>query len=209
VATKVTIEQGGEVLLEYVMGRRTNLKIWPFSSGGFEAGWTGGCGAVEGSWRGGLVTECHWPYGANENIVWEGYNTTQPVSLKAGKPAVVTLTTVADCPACHYGDRNIDVIMFHPLAADIEQRLHTAPEDTYLPLDGLFSACAAAASACHAFALASIVQALRVDCCSLRTCSLQVMTRVVSFCVSALRTMQASTTKSSSRFRTSETPRCS
>ena len=135
---KVTVEQGGKKLLEYVMGRRTNLKLWPFSSGGYASGWTGSCGAVESSWSNNLVTECHWPYGATENVLWEGYNTTQPVALKAGT-ATVTLETVRDCDDCNYGNRNIDVVLLHPLTSDIEMRVHTPPEDSLLPLDGLFS----------------------------------------------------------------------
>ena len=70
--------------------------------------------------------------------VWEGYNTTKPVSLKAGK-ATITLETVKDCADCNYGNRNIDVVLLHPLASDIEMRVHTPPEDSLLPLDGLFS----------------------------------------------------------------------
>lgn len=81
-------------------------------------------------------TECHWPYGATENMVWEGYNTTQPIPLKAGT-ATVTLTTVRDCDDCNYADRNIDVILLHPNSTDIEMRLQK--ETNLLPLDGLFT----------------------------------------------------------------------
>ena len=56
----VTVKQGGKTLVKEVYGRRTSLKVWPF--GGDRMG----CGGP------GLVAECAWPYGATENMVWEG-----------------------------------------------------------------------------------------------------------------------------------------
>ena len=56
-----------------------------------------GCGA-------GLVSECAWPYGASENILWEGVN--QTAKLAKGT-AVVSLTPVRDCPTCDYANNNI------------------------------------------------------------------------------------------------------
>eukprot|EP01046_Picozoa_sp_COSAG06_P020244 COSAG06_NODE_1475_length_9337_cov_6.585733_12_plen_116_part_00 len=69
-------------------------------------------------------------------MVWEGYNTTEQIPLKAGD-VVVTLTAVHDCEDCNYADRNIDVIMLHPNSTDIEMRLQK--ETNLLPLDGLFT----------------------------------------------------------------------
>eukprot|EP01046_Picozoa_sp_COSAG06_P020245 COSAG06_NODE_1475_length_9337_cov_6.585733_13_plen_123_part_00 len=52
---RVQVAQEGKTVFDNVFGRRTNLKIWPF--GGDRMG----CGS-------GLVAECHWPYGATENV---------------------------------------------------------------------------------------------------------------------------------------------
>ena len=86
-----------------------------------------GCGA-------GLVTECAWPYGASENIVWEGVNDT--VRLAAGS-ATVSLSPVRDCPTCDYANNNIDLIMLHPNSSDIDMRM--TKETQVMPLDGLIS----------------------------------------------------------------------
>lgn len=121
---RVTIEQAGQVVLEAVYGRRSNLKVWPFGGGRM------GCGD-------GLVAECVWPYGASESILWEGVGKT--AFLQKGM-ASVTLTAVDDCTAvegCLYADRNIDVIMLHPNASDIRMRM--AKETVILPFDGLLS----------------------------------------------------------------------
>ena len=59
----VTISQGGKPAFSSVFGRRTNPKVWGFTSGR-HAGEYFGCGP-------GLNTECAWPWGATENMVWE------------------------------------------------------------------------------------------------------------------------------------------
>jgi hypothetical protein len=80
---RVTVEQGGQVVMEEVYGRRSNLKVWPFSGGRM------GCGD-------GLVAECVWPYGATESVLWEGVGKT--AFLQQGM-ATITLTAVHDCPS--------------------------------------------------------------------------------------------------------------
>jgi hypothetical protein len=118
---KVTIEQAGEVVMEAVYGRRTNLKVWPF--GGDRIG----CGT-------GLVAECVWPYGATEGVVWEGVDKT--AYLRRGM-ATVTLTAVHDCESCLVANRNVDLIMLTPNTSDIKMRM--AEETAILPFDGLIS----------------------------------------------------------------------
>ena len=121
---KVTVSQGGQVVMEEVFGRRTNLKVWPFG------GTRMGCGA-------GLVDECVWPYGATEGVVWEGVGKT--AFLEKGT-ATISLSAVHDCTeqeGCLYANRNLDVIMLHPNSSDIEMRM--AKETAILPLDGLLS----------------------------------------------------------------------
>lgn len=118
---KVVVEQDGEVVLEEVYGRRSNLKVWPF--GGDRMG----CGA-------GLVAECVWPYGATESVLWEGVGKT--AYLKSGM-ATVTITAVHDCDDCLYANRNLDLIMLHPNSSDITFRM--TADSMILPFDGLLS----------------------------------------------------------------------
>ena len=117
----VTVEQDGKTLLKAVYGRRTSPKVWAF--GGDRMG----CGGP------GLVTECAWPYGATENMVWEGVNTT--VTLAAGT-ATISLTFV-NGTSPHQGNRNVDLILLHPNRTDIDHRL--TKETEFLPLDGLIN----------------------------------------------------------------------
>lgn len=68
--------------------------------------------------------------------VWEGVNVT--VRLEPG-PAEISLTPIHDTPYCCWGDRNIDVVMLHPNASDVDARLTSVADGQVLPLDGLFS----------------------------------------------------------------------
>lgn len=85
----------------------------------------------------GLVSECVWPYGATENMVWEGVNTT--VALTPGVAATVSIKPLKDSDYCCWGDRNIDAILLHPNRTEVDYRLHNAIDGQVLPLDGLFS----------------------------------------------------------------------
>eukprot|EP01052_Picozoa_sp_SAG31_P014693 SAG31_NODE_922_length_10976_cov_8.838742_1_plen_175_part_10 len=64
------------------------------------------------------------------------------VQLAAG-PAQITITPVPpDDSYCCWADRNIDVIMLHPNASDVERRVNGTADPAdgqVLPLDGLFS----------------------------------------------------------------------
>ena len=51
---RVKVEQAGRVRLDPLYGARDNLKIWPFGKR--------------------LQKEVAWPWGASENIVWEGHD---------------------------------------------------------------------------------------------------------------------------------------
>eukprot|EP00039_Didymoeca_costata_P021098 m.343405 g.343405 ORF g.343405 m.343405 type:complete len:1268 (+) comp22801_c0_seq1:126-3929(+) len=123
----VTVTQHNKPVMTRVYGRRSSLKVWGFSYA-----------RARGSLcEPGLVTECTWPWGATENMVWEGVNVT--ANLAAG-PAEVLISPVHDTDYCCFGDRNIDVVMLHPNASDVTRRvLYSVPDGQVLPLDGLFS----------------------------------------------------------------------
>ena len=127
----VEVQQGGAKKFSRVYGRRTNLKVWPFSAG-----------RAKGSLCGpGLQTECCWPWGATENMVWEGAGVEATVTLAKG-PAVISLGGVKDSDYCCFGDRNIDVVVLHPNASDVNRRINGSADPAdgqVLPLDGLFS----------------------------------------------------------------------
>jgi hypothetical protein len=79
----VTITQNGHQIFSRVFGRRETPKVWGFASG--RASGEYDCGP-------GLNSECAWPWGATENMVWE---IGAPVVLAAG-PAVISVTPVRD-----------------------------------------------------------------------------------------------------------------
>ena len=63
------------------------------------------------------------------------------VTLAKG-PAVISLGGVKDSEYCCFGDRNIDVVVLHPNASDINRRINGSADPAdgqVLPLDGLFS----------------------------------------------------------------------
>ena len=66
---KVKVEQAGQIKMERLYGARANLKIWAFANK--------------------LKTEVAWPWGAVENVVWEGHEAY--VDLQKGA-AKITLT---------------------------------------------------------------------------------------------------------------------
>lgn len=99
--------------------------MWGFASGRHSGEYD--CGP-------GLNTECAWPWGATENMVWE---IGSPVHLVAG-PAAITLTPVHDTEYCCWGDINIDAILLHPNETDIAARVNDSTVKD-LPFDGMFS----------------------------------------------------------------------
>jgi hypothetical protein len=127
---RVDVSQGGKVLASAVYGLRKTPKVWAFVSGRAPAadGRSPMCGA-------GLQGECRWPYGATENVVWEGTNVH--ATLAAGA-ATVTLVVDNSTLGVHpTASRNIDLVMLTPNASDVALRL--TAEKIMLPLDGLLS----------------------------------------------------------------------
>eukprot|EP01045_Picozoa_sp_COSAG04_P002623 COSAG04_NODE_97_length_26459_cov_6.507246_11_plen_1116_part_00 len=123
---QVAITQRGTTVFSKIFGRRSNPKVWGFTAGR-HAGEYAGCGP-------GLNTECAWPWGATENMVWE---VGAGAHLAPGV-AEVRLTPVRDSDYCCWGDINIDALMLSPNSTDVAARLNdSATKD--LPFDGMFS----------------------------------------------------------------------
>ena len=124
---QVVITQAGKTVFKEVFGRRTTPKVWGFQAGR-QRGEYRGCGP-------GLNTECSWPYGSTENMVWEFH--AAPHALAPG-PAQISFTPVRDTDYCCWGDINVDAVMLHPNATDIAERIND-PATRDLPFDGMFS----------------------------------------------------------------------
>eukprot|EP00937_MAST-01D_sp_MAST-1D-sp2_P004985 g4985.t1 len=124
----VTVEQAGAVLVANVTyGLRATPKVWAFAAGRASSAL---CGP-------GLQGECRWPYGATENVVWEGVGVT--ANLAAG-PATVTLradAAGAAKSAAPLTSRNVDAVLLTPNASDVAMRLEH--EGQMLALDGLLT----------------------------------------------------------------------
>jgi len=108
---RVKVEQNGASKLDRLYGARNNLKIWAF--------------------REGLKNEVAWPWGAGENVVWEGHDAhvdlqpgTAKVSLLVGKQPELA------------AQRNVDLVM---LTSDEEQIKMRLAKENYLPLDGMLT----------------------------------------------------------------------
>eukprot|EP01047_Picozoa_sp_COSAG01_P086750 COSAG01_NODE_19649_length_998_cov_1.240267_1_plen_223_part_01 len=93
---KLVVTQHGRAVFTRTYGYRSSLKVWGFA-------FTRNRGSLCGP---GLQSECVWPWGATENMVWEGVGAT--AKLAAG-PAEIALTPVHDSDYCCWGDRNIDL----------------------------------------------------------------------------------------------------
>lgn len=108
---RVQIEQGGKTVLDRLYGARENPKIWAFGEK--------------------LKPEVMWPWGAVENVVWEGHDAA--VDLQPG-PAKITLIAVKQPePAAR---RNVDCLLLTRDIDDVKQRIE---KESYLPLDGLLT----------------------------------------------------------------------
>ena len=105
---RVKITQGGTEVFNRLYGARSNLKIWPFGEK--------------------LKAEVAWPWGADENIVWEGHDAF--VDLQPG-PAQISL--VAGLQPALGAKRNVDLVM---LTTDVTQVTNRINTEAYLPLDG-------------------------------------------------------------------------
>lgn len=108
---QLQIEQNGKILLDHHYGIRDNLRIWPFGRK--------------------LAVEAPWPWGAVENIVWEGHNVF--VNLDTGRATLRLIARDQPSPAAC---RTVDAILLTTNAVEIARRIDT---EAYLPLDGLLT----------------------------------------------------------------------
>jgi hypothetical protein len=107
----VRIEQAGSVKLDRLYGAGENVKVWPY--------WDR------------LKSEALAPWGAVENVVWEGHEAF--VELEAGEAQIVLTATEQPEPAAR---RNVDLVM---LTSDVQQVADRIDKDMYLPLDGMLT----------------------------------------------------------------------
>jgi hypothetical protein len=108
---RLKIEQQGKVRLDRVYGARDNVKIWAFGNK--------------------LKKEVAWPWGASENIVWEGHDAL--VDLDAGPVRLSLVAAKQPSPAAR---RNVDLVM---LTSDLDQVKMRIEKENYLPLDGMLT----------------------------------------------------------------------
>lgn len=108
---RVKVEQNGAAKLDRLYGARDNLKIWAF--------------------REGLKKEVAWPWGAGENVVWEGHDAYADL-----QPGTAKITLIAGKQPELAAQRNVDLIM---LTSDEEQIKNRLAKENYLPLDGMLT----------------------------------------------------------------------
>ena len=108
---KLLVEQNGQKKLDRLYGARDNVKIWAFKEG--------------------LKKEVAWPWGAVENVVWEGHDAA--VDLAAGK---AKLSLIADQQKGNAAKRNVDLVMLTSDTQDVQNRIKS---EGYLPLDGMLT----------------------------------------------------------------------
>ncbi len=108
---QVRIEQAGNVKLDRLYGARENLKVWPYGDR--------------------LKPEALAPWGAVENVVWEGHDAT--VKLDAGEAQIVLTAAEQPEPAAR---RNVDLVM---LTTEVQEVADRIAKDMYLPLDGMLT----------------------------------------------------------------------
>lgn len=105
---KLKVEQAGQVKFDRLYGARANPKIWAFANK--------------------IKNEVAWPWGAVENVVWEGHDAY--VDLQ---PGLVKLTLTAGKQPDNGAKRNVDVVMLTRDEAQVKTRIE---KEAYLPLDG-------------------------------------------------------------------------
>lgn len=108
---RVLVEQNGKALLDRLYGARSNLKIWAF--------------------RNKLKTELAWPWGAVENVVWEGHDAYAEL-----QPGLAKVTLIAGKQPAPQAKRNVDIVMLTRDEAQIKMRIE---KENYLPLDGMLT----------------------------------------------------------------------
>jgi hypothetical protein len=112
---KISIKQAGETVYEQLYGSKASDKIWPFLPKKARA----------------PRPFYALPWGAAENIVWEGHN--YRAQLKEGE-ATIQIESVAQ--GKDGTDRNVDLILLTQDEAEVTKRIR---EEKYLPLDGLLT----------------------------------------------------------------------
>ncbi len=105
---EITLEQAGTEIFRHSYGIRNNPRIWAF--------------------RRGVTEEVSWPWGANENLVWEGQDTSFDLSN-----GVVRLTLIAGLQPNPSAQRNIDAFLLTTNLQEMAYRIH---HENALPLDG-------------------------------------------------------------------------
>lgn len=105
------IEQGGAVVFTRMYGGTANPKVWAFSEK--------------------VKPQVAWPWGAVENIVWEGHDAA--VDLQAGTAKLTLIAGKQPEPAAK---RHVDCVLLTPNIDDVQQRIE---KESYLPLDGLLT----------------------------------------------------------------------
>jgi hypothetical protein len=105
---RIKIAQGGKTVLDRLYGARSNLKIWAFGNK--------------------LKTEVAWPWGAVENVVWEGHDAY--VDLQPGTAHIALIAGKQPEPGAK---RNVDLVLLTRDEAQVKERIE---KENYLPLDG-------------------------------------------------------------------------
>jgi hypothetical protein len=105
------IEQAGKVKLDRLYGARGNVKVWPYGER--------------------LKPEALEPWGAVENVVWEGHDAF--AELDAGEAQIILTAGTQPEPAAR---RNVDLVM---LTSDVQEVTDRIAKDMYLPLDGMLT----------------------------------------------------------------------
>lgn len=108
---RVVVEQAGQTRLDRLYGARDNVKIWAFSQK--------------------LQKEVAWPWGAVENVVWEGHDAFAEL-----QPGVATIKLIAGPQPAPQAKRNVDLILLTRDQEMVNKRIAT---EQYLPLDGLLT----------------------------------------------------------------------
>lgn len=108
---RVKVEQAGRVRMDRLYGARDNLKVWAFGKR--------------------LQKEVAWPWGAAENVVWEGHD-----AYAALEPGTAKITLVAGNQPGPQARRNVDLVMLTRDEAQVRERIE---KENYLPLDGMLT----------------------------------------------------------------------
>ena len=113
---RIRIEQQRKVVFDRRYGARDNVKIWAFGQK--------------------LQKEVCWSWGADENVVWEGYEGEGKNTYAVLQPGLATITLIADKQPEPAARRNVDLVMLTQDEKQVQDRVNT---EGYLPLDGMLT----------------------------------------------------------------------